>query len=176
MNLKTTALIAGAVLTLSLPATAQYPGQGRGYGSHYPSARQMDRVAEIAHHLDDVANNALAQYESNNRRPDRREAWVRNNLEELAQRASQFHDSVESYRQSPQSTDQMFNDLLRTYDRVQRSLSRIASRPYIDRSMVEVSDSLTELSRYYGRSIRPWARYDRGDHRSYDNDRYPGRH
>lgn len=165
MKAKTTAtaILAAAALTLSLPAAAQSPRGDRGYPSA-PGPGQMDRVAELASRLDRTATAVYDEAVRTNRRPDRGEVRALENLRTFASEASQFRDRVGRYRQSQRRSQDAFNDLARAYDRAARSFHRVESRRWVDRGMTQVSELMTDLSRYYRQPIRTWDRYrdDRG--------------
>jgi hypothetical protein len=163
MKITTTALLATAFLSFGLPATAQV---------RYPGYNQMEQVTDLARRIDVVANSILEQAERNNRRPDRQEARALANLDNLADRASEFHDGVNGYRQNPRRTERSFDAMYRAYERTWNSLERINRRPYIERGMVEIGSMLNDLSRYYGRTARNW-RFDRD--RDGRDDRWEGR-
>jgi hypothetical protein len=160
-----------ALLALSLaPALqAQYRGNRDrdSYRYSYPNSGQMERVAALAHEIDDVATSIRRQAERNNRRPDRDEARMLADLRELDGRASHFHAQVESYRQDPRHTADDFAALEDAFFRLGETLRYVNRRPYIDRGLDRIYPLMNELSRYYGRSG-----YDRRGYDRYGQDRY----
>jgi hypothetical protein len=164
--MKTTTLFAAAILTLSLPAVAQRPhgDRDRGYPNG-PNPGQMRQVADLANRLDRTTTMVYDQAARSNRRPDRGEVRALENLRNLAAEADQFRLAVGNRRQGPRRGQEAFEDLSRAYDRAARSFDRVESRRWVDRGMTQVSELMSELSRYYSyRDFRSWDRYrdDRG--------------
>jgi hypothetical protein len=192
--MRRTTLITATLLTLSLaPALraqswglqvqlGSTDGYGYGYGSgnFYPDVVHIDRVSELAHQLDETATYIHRQFERNNRRPDWAESRAMLQLHALNEQAAHFHDEVESYRQDPRHTAGDFARLEQAFRAADRSLQRIAPRPYVDHGMERIYVLMNELSRYYGRrsGYGHWGAYDRGhghyghddgyDHNGYD--------
>lgn len=177
--MRRSAVIATALFALALaPALqAQYRGNRDSYRYSYPNTGQMERVAVLAHEIDDVATSIRRQAERNNRRPDRDEARMLADLRALDGRASHFHAQVESYRQDPRHTADDFAALEESFFRLGETLRYVNRRPYIDRGLDRIYPLLNELSRYYGRSgddRRGSDRYGQ-DRYGYGRDRYDGR-
>jgi len=171
--MRRTTMIAAALLALALaPALqAQYRGNYGGnrdsYRNAYPNSGQMERVAALAHEIDDAATAIRRQAERNNRRPDRDEARMLSDLRELDGRASHFHRQVESYRQDPRHTADDFAALEDAFFRLGDTLRYVNRRPYVDRGLDRIYGLMNELSRYYGRSS-----YDRRGYGWEGRDRY----
>jgi hypothetical protein len=193
--MKRTSLITAALLALALAPSLQaqdryYPqdqnrqdqnldrhDDHRGPGS-YPDLRRMDRVAYLAHQLDDTARGIYRQASRNNRRPDQYEAQMLNDLNQLYGQAAHFHDEVEGNRQNPRHTANDFARLEQSFNQLGVTMQSVRPRPYIDRGMERIYSLMTELSRYYGgRGYNRWGhyghdrgdRYDNGDHHDRDN-------
>lgn len=187
MRRHTKSLILTAALALSAaPALlAQGYGPQTPYGNRYdndrhtifPDAGHLDRVSAIAHDLDDTATWIYRQYSRNNRRPNRDEYRALERLRGLGAAADHFHGEVESYRRDPRHTADDFARLEQAFYSADRALSRIASRPYVDRGMSRIYNLMNELGGYYGHQAGyygTWGheRYDRDrDHDRYDRDR-----
>jgi hypothetical protein len=186
---RTTTLMTTAILALSIaPALQAQPqdryqprdrDQERGRYS-YPETRHVNRVAAIAHEIEQNATYIRREFERNNRRPDRDEARAIDTLNQLNAEADRFHDEVERYRRSPRRSADEFASLERAFNTTERSLRRIDRRPYVDRGMVRIYTLMNELSSYYGRRSGYYGtwdhdRDDRGDrdrdHGRYDRDR-----
>ncbi|HEX9942015.1 MAG TPA: hypothetical protein VGG03_08365 [Thermoanaerobaculia bacterium] len=176
--MRRTTVITAALLALSLaPALqAQRWGDRDSNRYRYPQSGQMERVAVLAHEIEDVAASIHRQAARNNRRPDRDVARVLADLHQLEERADHFHGQVESYRQDPRHTRDDFAALEEAFYETADSLRYIQPRPYIDRGMDRIYDLMNELSRYYGRSgYGRWG--DRGrDRYGYGHDRYDRRY
>jgi len=174
--MKLTPWITAAALALGLsPAVqAQYRGG-------YPSSEQTysydswngDQAYALAHQVDETSNWVYRQAVRNNRRPNRDEARALAALSQLTAAASHFHGEVASYRRDPRHTANDFARLVSAYDNATEALRWIEPRPYIDRGMDRIADSLTQMSPFYGRTYdryhghgRDWDRHDR-----YDQDR-----
>lgn len=186
--MRRSAFVTTAVLALALctAAQAQYPdrhGSDRyddryrdRYDDRYRGGSRNERVAEIAHEIENTAAAMHREYERNNRRPDRDEARVAATLHELHAQADRFHREVESYRRDSRYNSGSYDGLVRAFDEVAYSLDRIRSRPYVDRGMERIWSLMSELDRYYGRRDRQgrgYNRYDRYDRGSgYGRDRY----
>ena len=136
------------------------------YDDRYRGGSQSERVAEIAHEIENTAAAMHREYERNNRRPDRNEARVAATLYELHEQADRFHREVESYRRDSRNNSRGYEGLLRAFDEVSYSLDSIRQRPYVDRGMERIWSLMSELERYYGRQDyrgRGYNRYDRYD-------------
>lgn len=178
MRRHTHSLILTAALALSLAPALH--AQGYGYQTPYnaerptifPDVGHLDRVSAVAHEIDETALSISRQYARNNRRPDRDEARALDRLRDLSYAASHFHDQVESYRRDPRHTADDFARLERAFYTADRSLSRIAPRPYVDSGMNRIHDLMNELGGYYGRHAGYYGAWghDR-DHDRYDRDR-----
>jgi hypothetical protein len=177
----THSLILTAALALSLVPALQAQGYYRndGRSTIFPDVGHLDRVSAIAHQIDETALSITRQYARNNRRPDRDEARALERLRDLSSTAGHFHDQVESYRRDPRHTADDFARLEQAFYAADRSLSRIAPRPYVDNGMNRIHDLMNELGGYYGRRTGHYGawghdRYDRDrDHdrdRDYDHD------
>lgn len=161
-----------AVLAFGL-STSVLTAQYSRYRSPYPSPRDMERVAALAHRVEEIAEIIHATAERNNRRPSRSESHMLTALHELDDAAEHFHDQVESYSSEPQHTEEDFETLLDSFDSAASALTYTRRRPYVDRGMDQIALLLSELNRYYGRPdrYRDWRHgYDRPrfDHRGYD--------
>jgi hypothetical protein len=141
----------------------------------YPDAAHLDRVSELAHGIDETATYIRRQFERNNRRPNRDEARVMEQLRALNEQAARFHDDVESSRQNPRHTAREFAALENAFNDAARSLRRTGSRSYVNRGMVRIYTQMNELSGYYGRRA---GYYGTWDHPRYDqgHDRYDRGH
>ena len=178
--MKRNTLIATALFALMLaPALqAQYGGYGYPdrYRDRYPDYGHMDRVSALAHDIDLTARSIYREAARNNRRPDRYEAQMLNDLYQLYGRADRFHGLVESYRRDPRRTAIEFAELERAFYRLGETMRYVHPRGYVDRGMQRIYSLMTELSRYYGRSgYDRWGGYGRDGYDRYDrNDRYDG--
>jgi hypothetical protein len=151
----------------------------RGPGDNFPEFRRMDRVAYLAHQLDDTARGIYRQAARNNRRPDQYEAQMLNDLNQLYGQAAHFHDEVESNRRNPRHTANDFARLEQSFNQLGVTMQSVRPRPYIDRGMERIYNVMTELSRYYGgQGYSRWGHYghdrgdrgdDHGDHHDRDN-------
>lgn len=180
MRRHTHSLILTAALALSMAPALH--AQGYGYQTPYngdrhtifPDAGHLDRVSAIAHQIDETALYVSRQYARNNRRPDRDEARALDRLRDLSYAASHFHDQVESYRRDPQHTADDFGRLEHAFYAADRSLSRIAPRPYVDNGMNRIYGLMNELGGYYGHQsgyYGTWGHDRDRDHDRYDRDR-----
>lgn len=124
------------------------------YDDRYRGGSRSERVAAIAHEIENTAAAMHREYERNNRRPNRNEAQVAAALHELHEQADRFHRQVESYRRDPRHTARGYDGLLRAFDAVAYSLDTIRPRPYVDRGMDRIWSLTSELERYYGRRGR----------------------
>lgn len=164
-----TTFAAAAVLAVSF--------SGALFGDHrpdrerrYPSPYEMERVAVLAHQVEDIAYSIRAQAARNNRRPDRPEAEMLDALYQLEYTANHFHGQVESSYQEPQHTEEDFEELLDAFFTTADALTYVARRPYVDRGMDEIAVLLGQLTRHYGRQDRcgEWRH-------GYDHRRFEGR-
>ncbi|MFY9821297.1 MAG: hypothetical protein WAM82_07940 [Thermoanaerobaculia bacterium] len=179
--MKRTSLITAALLALLLApaAQAQYNGyqgqQGQGPDLRYPTRDNgiypdyghMDRVAYLAHQLDDTARSIYRQASRNNRRPDPSEGQMLQDLSNLYGNAAHFHDEVEGNRQNPRHTARDFARLEQSFNQLGVTMQSVRPRPYVERGMQQIYNLMTELSRYYGGHG-----YDRWGHYGRDNDRH----
>ena len=167
--MRRTAVIATALFALALAPALQAQSRGNrdSYRYSYPNSGQMERVAILAHEIDDTATAIRRQAERNNRRPDRDEARMLADLRELDGRASRFHNQVESYRRDPRGTADDFAALEDVFFRLGETLRYVNRRPYVDRGLDRIYPLMQELSRYYGRSDDR-----RGYDQRYGRDRY----
>jgi hypothetical protein len=178
-----TAALLALLLAPALQAQRPYDTPGRydrpdGPPGSYPDFRHMDRVAYLAHQLDDTARAIYRQASRNNRRPDQYEAQMLNDLNQLYGQAAHFHDEVETNRRNPHHTANDFARLEQAFNQLGVTMQSVRPRPYIDRGMERIYNLMTELSRYYGgRGYSRWGHYghDRGD-RYDDHDRYDRDH
>ena len=115
----------------------------------------LERQTELAHGIDETATYIRRQFERNNRRPNRDEARVMEQLRALNEQAARFHDDVESSRQNPRHTAREFAALENAFNDAARSLRRTGSRSYVNRGMVRIYTQMNELSGYYGRRAVP---------------------
>jgi hypothetical protein len=150
----------------------------RGY-DRFPRPDQMERIAVLAHEIDEIAGEMRQRTERSNRRPDRYVAHVLGDLHDLAAAAGHFRREVESYRQDPRHTRDDYRELTTAYDAVRASLSSIDPRSYIDRGMQRIAVNLAQLDDYYGYGDRYGRGYrgrsDRYDQRNrYDDSRRYG--
>lgn len=156
--------VLAALLVLSLAPALQ--AQGRDYRDRdrgrYPSSGQWDRVAALAHEVEDTATYIHRHFERNNRRPDRAEARVAADLHELNEQANRLHSQIEGrgdgyrddhgYGQDRRYRDDNFARLEEAFFNLSDSLRYIRPRPYVDRGMDRIYDLMNEIGRYYGRS------------------------
>ncbi|HBL31623.1 MAG TPA: hypothetical protein DD490_32780 [Acidobacteria bacterium] len=179
MRTSTSLLIAGLTLTLTVPSTvrAQLPDWGADrYDRRCDTRYDVERVAILAHDVEETATRIHYEAERNNRRPNRDEARMLEALHLLNEAAAAFHDRVEERWGGGSSRGAGdFEDLVRAYYETGYALDRVNRRPYIDQGMERIGALLTQLSGYYGRSrdhrfTRGWG--DRYDHDRYDRDRY----
>jgi hypothetical protein len=168
--------------TLALSAAPALQAQGNGYQQPYsnsydnhrhtifPDAGHLNRVSAIAHEIDETATAISRQYSRNNRRPDRDEYRALERLRGLSSVAAHFHDQVESYQRDPRHTADDFARLEQAFYSADRSLSRIAPRPYVDNGMNRIHDLMNELGGYYGHHAGYYGAWGH-DHDRYDHDR-----
>ena len=171
--MRRTTVIAATLLTLSLAPALQ--AQNRDYRDQdryrYDSRNDRnDRRTAIAHEIEDVAYSIRREYERNNRRPDREEARVLQDLRQLHSLAARFEDQAD-YRSNRRNAGDEFAALEDAYFDLSESLRYISPRPYVDRGMDRIADLMSDLSRYYGRDSRQ-GRYRRqgGWHDRYGRD------
>lgn len=176
--MKLTPWITAAALTLGLTSAVQ--AQYRGYPSDQTysyGSWNGDQAYALAHQVDETSSWVYRQAVRNNRRPNRDEARALAALYQLNAAASHFHGEVASYRRDPRHTANDFARLVSAYDSATEALRWIEPRPYIDRGMDRIADSLTQMSPFYGRTYdryhgrgRDWDRHDRYDHDRRDRD------
>lgn len=191
--MKSTLFATTAVLVLAFAAAAQaqhqdsYPsdrydryqdrndqdryGQDR-YDDRYRGGSRNERVAVIAHEIENTAAAIHREYERNNRRPNRNEARVAAALHELHEQADRFHRQVESYRRDPRQSARGYDGLLRAFDEAAYSLETIRQRPYVDRGMDRIWSLMSQLERYYGRQDHQGRGYGSRNRYRYDHDRH----
>ncbi len=133
---------------------------------------RSERVAVIAHEIENTAAAIHREYERNNRRPNRNEARVAAALHELHEQADRFHRQVESYRRDPRHAARGYDGLLRAFDQAAYSLETIRQRPYVDRGMDRIWSLMSELERYYGRRDHQGRGYGSRNRYRYDGDRH----
>ncbi|HEY2293460.1 MAG TPA: hypothetical protein VGM86_22380 [Thermoanaerobaculia bacterium] len=167
----THSLILTAALALSLVPALQAQGYDN-RRSIFPDTGHLDRVSVVAHQIDETALSISRQYARNNRRPDRDEARALERLRDLSSAAGHFHDQVESYRREPRHTADDFARLEQAFYAADRSLSRIAPRPYVDSGMNRIHDLMNELGGYYGRHAGYYGAWghDHDQDRDHDHD------
>jgi hypothetical protein len=167
-----TTLFATAILALSLAPALQ----AQGYDDHhdrdryrhaYPDAGHLNRAAAIAHEIDETATRIRRQFGRNNRRPDRGEARTIDSLNRLNAAAARFHDEVERSRDPRRSADE-FADLERAFQSTERSLRRIAPRPYVNNGMERIYALMNELGGFYGHRSGYYGTW--GHDRDWDHD------
>jgi len=183
--MRRTTVITATLLALSLAPALQAQRWGDRHDDHsrnqdryrdqdryrYPNSGQMERVAALAHEIDDAATYIHREAERNNRRPDRNEARMLADLHRLNEQADRFHRRVESDRQNPRNTADEFAALEDAFNRLTDTLRYNDRRSYINRGMGRIYGAMNELARFYGRgSYGRW-----GDGRS-GQDRYDGRY
>ena len=167
--MKRNTLMTTALLALLLTPALQAQYRGDRYPDRYPDYDHISRVSALAHDLDATARSIYREAVRNNRRPDRYEARMLSDLQDLYVRADRFHDRVESYRRTPRRTTAEFAQLERSFNRLGETMQHVEPRDYIDRGMERIYSLMTELSRFYGRNgYDRWGRYGRGG-------RYDGR-
>ena len=162
-----TTLAAAAVLAFSLSGAVladHRPDRDR----RYPTRYEMERVAVLAHQVEETAWSIHAQAARNNRRPDRWEAEMLEALHQLEYTANHFHAQVESYSRDPQHTEEDFEELLDAFYTTADALTYVARRPYVDHGMDEIARLLSQLTRYYGRQDRCGEWRHGYDHRRFE--------
>jgi hypothetical protein len=148
-----------------------YDGSWR-YGNPSQSWRS-ERVAALAHDIDETATYIHEQAERNNRRPDRNEARALAELHQLNEAASHFHEQVEeSDRVSYRHTRDDFAELIASYNETVQALRYIETRSYINRGMNRIASDMNEIGRFYGRSYGSLFSTGRWGSRSGRYDRY----
>jgi hypothetical protein len=182
--MRRTTMIATALFALSLAPALQAQWGYRDQDRYRYDGQRTERIAVLAHELEEVAASIYREAARNNRRPNRAEARVLADLRDLNAQASRFHDRVEGagyrgYRQGSHPTARDFAALEDAFFETADSLRYIQRRSYIDRGMDRIHGLMSELSRYYGRGSRDrygYDRWDRGRQGRYE-DRYDrGRH
>jgi hypothetical protein len=181
-----TTVLATAILALSLAPVLQAQGyddhhdrsqdgqdrDGRqGYRHAYPDAGHLGRAAAIAREIDATATQMRRQFGRNNRRPDRSEARTIDSLNRLNAAAARFHDEVERSRDPRRSADE-FADLERAFQSTERSLRRIAPRPYVDSGMERIYALMNELGGFYGHRSGYYGTWGHDRDWNHDHDRY----
>jgi hypothetical protein len=147
---------------------------GRSYGRDdrygYPESARMERIAWLAHEVDETATYIHRKFERNNRRPDWQEARAADALHNLNFAARRFHDQVESYRRSPRYTVDEYARLEQAFYGVAQAMRRINERPYVSQGMERIYVLMNEIARSYGRrgGYGAWSTYDR-DSRGWGN-------
>ena len=157
------------LLATTSASFADSPFGGRDRYRHsdrFPRPDQMERVARLAHGVDELAEDLHEQAERNNRRPNRFFAQVLGDLHDLSNAASRFHNEVESYQRDPRHTRDDFQRLLSAYYALDESLQDIDPRSYIDRGVERIGQLLSQLDDYYGLDDR----YSSGRRGRYDRD------
>ena len=165
-------IAATALLALSLaPALQAQYRDNRDQDRYRNDSRRSDRTEAIAREIEDVAYSIRREYERNNRRPNREEARVLQDLRELNAWANRFQDQVD-YRSNRRNAGDEFARLENAYFELSESLRYISPRPYVDRGMDRIADLMSDLSRYYDRNDRDRGRYRRqgGWHDRYGRD------
>jgi hypothetical protein len=194
---RTTTLFATSIFALALAPALQaqgypnqapqgYPPQGQGYQAPqdrdhngYPDAARMDRVARLAHDINETSTSIRRAAARTRHRPDPAEAQLLSDLFQLNRQAGHFEHEVQSYRRDPRHTADDFARLETAFNQVGSSLQALPPRPYIDRGMDRIYASMTDLSRFYGRhGYDRWGHHghgdDHGDHDHGDRDRDHG--
>jgi hypothetical protein len=188
MRRHTTPLILTALLALSLAPALRAQDyhhddrhddrqDGRRYDDRhaYPDAGRLGRVAAIAHEIDEQSTYIRRAFERNNRRPDRAEARAIGTLNQLNAAAAEFHNEVERSRNPRRSADE-FAALERAFNTTERSLRRIARRPYVDQGMNRIYTLMNELGGFYGHQSGYYGTWGRDRDWSHDHDRYDRDH
>jgi hypothetical protein len=143
----------------------------QGYRHAYPDAGHLDRASAIAHEIDATATQIRREFGHNNRRPDRSEARTIDSLNRLNAAAARFHDQVERSRDPRRSADE-FANLERAFQSTERSLRRIAPRPYVDNGMERIYTLMNELGGFYGHRSGYYGTWGHDRDWNHDQDRY----
>lgn len=158
---------ATALLALSLAPALQAQ-----YRDRYPNTRS-DRREAIAQEIERVSTSIRREYERNNRRPDRSEARVLNDLRDLDARADEFYNQVDYRSSNRRRAGDEFARLEGAFFELSESLRYISPRSYVDRGMDRIADLMSDLARYYDRDDRGRYRRSGGWHDRYgQGDRY----
>ncbi len=184
---RTTTLFATSIFALALAPALQaqgypnqappqgYPPQAPGYQASpdrdhdrdhngYPDAARMDRVARLAHDINETSTSIRRAAARTRHRPDPAEAQLLSDLYQLNRQAGHFEREVQSYRRDPRHTADDFARLETAFNQVGTSLQALPPRPYIDRGMDRIYASMTDLSRFYGRhGYDRWGHHGHGD-------------
>jgi hypothetical protein len=188
--MRSTTFVTTALLTLALASVAvaddkrgnRYPDDRYGRYDRYDrndryDSRGTERVAVLAHEIEETAASIRRQAERNNRRPDRSEARMLAALRELHEEANHFHDQVEQGSRRGSHSSRDFGQLLDAYDFTAESLRYVSRRPYVDRGMERIGYLIDEISRAYGYNQRDRHRDGHGRYGDrYNHDRYDRRH
>lgn len=174
------AIAVSGLFAIATTASAQYPNQNRGpYGSRRGLRSQSyDRIVLWAHELDELAGHASeqAQARQGGYRGFGRDRKFLQSIDHFANRASRFHQRLETYRTQPWDVDDEIQHLIRDARNVQYRLRRARS---VDRHTVadwnQVVNLLNQMTTEYRtgggyRTGYPNGGYPTGDYRT---DPYP---
>lgn len=147
-----------AALALLVPAAA---------GAAHPEPGQMERVAILAHQVEDAARHVHRAAERRSHHGDYWEERGLVRLHEFEDSARHFHRQVESYRADPYHTEADFRRLVRSYRRAQEGLHWIHPDRHVRRDFRRAEQAMEELMWVYG--------YDEGYYdRRYRHPRWRG--
>lgn len=198
LTVLTAFLLALAVAPALQAQVRVYPPQDP-YRNPYSNYGHGDRIAALAHELEDTATYIHREFERNNRRPNRAEAQVAAELHQLNEEAARLHALVEGrgdedgygyrdrygyrdpygngngygYRQDRRYGREEFARLEEAFFDLSDSMRYIRPRPYVDRGMDRIYALMNELGRYYGRGGYGQG-YSGRDRYGHDRDRYDG--
>ena len=145
--MKTTILIAAAIMGLTATAHARQP-----------DIRQPDRIKYLAYELKEAAHHVRETAEEYAHNYG--ESHALKALHRLDRQARHFHRQVERYYQDPYHTEKDYRKFGRAYRRVRRSMQHLHTYEHVYDDFNRVEELLNEMTHYYsGR------RFNRRPHR-----------
>ena len=164
------AIAACGLFAMAPAAIAQYPNQNRGpYRSRGGLRSQSyDRIVLWAHELDELAGHASeqAQAQQGGYRGFGRDRKFLQSIDHFANRASRFHERLETYHTQPWDVDDEIQHLIRDARNVQYRLRRAR---FVDRHTVDDWNQVVNLLNQMTNEYRTGGGYRTG----YPNGGYP---
>jgi hypothetical protein len=162
--------LAAVLLAFGLSASAAAQSDRHYPGYDYPGYRgpvgSPERIAELAHEVERLATDTHRRFERNNRRPDRAEARLAEDLHALEERAEHFHQQVERYRTNLRHLRGDFAALEDSFHSVASAMRYVRPRRYVEDRMDRMDVLIDEIGRHLGRP-RAYGHWRSGDRRRY---------
>ncbi|MEP6471793.1 MAG: hypothetical protein ABJC28_07230, partial [Acidobacteriota bacterium] len=152
-------------------ASAQYPNQNRDAYRNRGGlqSQSYDRINQWAHELDELARHAAeqAQAQQGGYRGFRRDTNFLRTIEHFADRATRFHERLETYRTTPWDVDAEVQHLIQDARNVQNRMRRAR---FVDRHTVQdwnqVVNLLNQMTTEYRSAGGYRSGYPNGDPRT----------